>query len=145
MTSISASYSGVVINQNGTPALRYDWRDSFNGDWVYQTFTLPTNYIRGSDPDEQIIPDLSGLQILLSIDNGYATAASLDYVLQYLVTDISGWNTLSSGSVMGSHADGNKVWYDIFFPQTVPVNRDILSSQFRFGLQTRTAANTAIG
>jgi hypothetical protein len=75
-TNIAADYSGIIINQNSMssgPMSPFAWRSSYAGGWIYQTFYLPADYERGG----ALIPDLSGFQILVSIDTGYALAAAL--------------------------------------------------------------------
>lgn len=140
--SLCDSYSGVVLNQNATATDQYRWRDTYNGNWIYQTFTLPASHERGYSASEKIIPDLSGFQVLVSIDPSFAPSASLDYTLQYYGGVNVGWRPLTNGTVIGAHADGAFVWFDIIFPTSVPISPDLLGSEFRFGIQTRTAAAT---
>lgn len=140
---ITDSYSGVVVNQNATPTTIYNWRSTYGANWVYQTFFLPADYQRGILIAEQTIPDLSGFQVLVSIDPGYAGAASLDYVVQYYVGNNGGWQPLTSGTVIGSHADGNSVWFDVIFPDSIPITTNMLTNQFRFGIRGRTVQTGA--
>lgn len=134
------TYSGVVINQNvsGAP---YDWRTNGAG-WLYQTFTLPSDYTRGTTTEEQRIPDLSGIQVFVTIDSGYASSASLDFSLQWYGGIDTGWIMLTSGTIIGAQTDG-EVWFDIPFVDSVPVTPEMVDASFRFGIQARTAMGAA--
>lgn len=134
-----SSYSGIVLNQNATTTNPYSWRPA-GGGTIYQTFTLPANYQRGTSSSELRIPDLSGLQILTYIKPGAAIPATVDYQLTYFINASGGWQPLASGTVIGSHSDGQS-WFDIIFDNPVPVTQAMLSKQFRFSIQTRTATN----
>lgn len=138
--SLTASYSGVVINQNDTPTGMYDWR-SQGANYLYQTFTLPSDYTRGALVDEQNIPDISGFQFYVDIDSGYAASAGLDYKLEYYD---QGWITLASGTVVGAHSDG-LCWFDVILSNSVPVTTDMLSSIFHIGIQARSTQGGVLG
>lgn len=128
-------YAGVVLNQNAVPTGYYPWRASYGGLWIYQTFTLPSDFTRGTESSEVRNPDLAGFQVLVGIDSGQASRASLNYTLQYYNGN---WNTLSAGSVTGAHTDGPAVWMDVFFPRSVPVPLGLQESAtlWRIGIQT---------
>lgn len=139
---LTDQYSSVVLNQNAIVGGQINWRGQ-GANWIYQTFTLPSDYPRGTDASEVRIPDLSGFQVFVSIDQGFAASASLDYVLQYYNGDNDGWVPLASGTVMGAHTDGSNVWFDVVLPQSIPIQSQFLTKQFRFGIQGRTATGAA--
>jgi len=120
------NYSGVVINQNQTSVASI----TTDGLWRYQEFFLPSDYARGSDADETIIPALTGIQLLAGVTD--ATAASIDWTLQYDLFG-SGWQTLASGTVASAQAVGDKIWIDIYFDSPLAITNDLLSERFRFG------------
>jgi hypothetical protein len=138
MTDLTGNYSGVVLNQNAIPTGELAWVMSDNGNLVYQTFTLPSNYIRGTDSPHT--PDLSGFQVYCSIIQGFAEAATLNYVVQFYN---EGWYTLTQGTQIGCHADGN-VWFDVIFGQSIPVTPLMLSSQLRICITTPNVMPTAL-
>jgi hypothetical protein len=138
MTDLTGDYSGIVINQNTPSTGNFNWRGTYGGNWIYQTFTLPSNYTRGSTDDELENPDLSGFQLFVNIDEGYAQSASLDYTLAYYDGD---WVNVASGTQVGSHSDGN-CWIDVIFTNSIPVTDLMLRSIFQLGITTRTAHNS---
>src|ERR1700722_6937276 len=104
--TLTQLYSGVVINQNATPRTMYPWRAN-GGNQIFQTFYLPDNYQLGSaDP---IAPDISGFQVLVEIDTGYAQSAAIAYTMDYFDV-VSGWNNLASGTSIGAFMDGTQMW-----------------------------------
>lgn len=134
---LTDSYSGVVINQNAISSGNYAWR-SGGANWVYQTFALPSSYIRGSQASSLTIPDISGFQVMCNIDTGYAAAAALDYALDYYGGTDVGWQPLTSGTIIGAQADGGAVWFDIILPQSVAITPALTGKQFRLGVYGRT-------
>lgn len=134
-------YAGIVLNQNTPPTGWLPWRAAYANAWIYQTFALPTDFLRGATRS----PDLAGFQVLVAIDAGQAANAALTYTLQYFD---GGWNTLTSGSVTGAHADGAAVWMDVYFPQSIPISPTIFTaiSKWRIGLQvTSTSPISQVG
>lgn len=132
--SVTEAYSGIAIEQNALVAGSLDWRGDLDAQALYQTFYLPTNYEMGTTAIEQRYPDLSGFQVMVGIDAGYATTATLGWTMDYYVNG-SGWTNLISGTTIGNHTDG-QCWFNVIFPQSVPVNEAIATSQMRFGIVT---------
>jgi len=113
----SEKLSGIVINQNqlAESSSHYVSADQ----WVYQEFILPKSFPRGNKKIQKI-PDLTGLQVFVSVDEGCEKAASLDWKLEYYEPSF-GWNGTSSGTSVGaafSSSDDtpdNGVWMPIYF------------------------------
>lgn len=133
-------YSGVVLDQNQPPALDTD-NANVGSSWIYQGFYLPDNYQRGTNSNELSIPPLSGFQILVGIDEGYSSTATLDYTLDYYNLT---WNNLTTGTTIQAHMDGDKVWMDIYFDNPVNIGSDIIDFQFRFGIRGRAVSGSTI-
>lgn len=128
--SITANYSGVVINQNATPTQAIAL---VPGDWYYQTFYLPSTYQYGSEPSQHKVPSLSGFQLLVKIPEGDAATAGLKYLFQYHIVSQAGWTTLEEGEVVGVHTAAEKVWMNIFFKNSIPIDIEQTNLQFRIG------------
>lgn len=133
-------YSGIILNQNQPPALDTD-NAEISSSWVYQEFYLPDNYQRGTNSNELSIPPLSGFQILVGIDEGYSSTATLDYTLDYYNL---AWNNLTTGTAIQAHMDGDKVWMDIYFDELANIGSDILDFKFRFGVRGRSVSGSTI-
>lgn len=118
-------YSGIIIDQNQRPVELLDLDT-----WVFQDFYLPDNLVRGTDANETRAPALSGLQVLLSVED----ADSLE-VEWFLDVSDSGWIRLVSGTTVGAHADGNYVWVDLLFDNPVIVPPDYLEQKLRLGIR----------
>jgi hypothetical protein len=136
---ITKDLSGIVFNQNLEPqdddtGLGY-WSLPDNS-WVYQEFRLPFDYVRGSDEEEQEVPDFSGIQILVNISAGLAKYAACDYKLQVNEFGL-GWLTLAEGTAIGAPADG-VVWMNIFFPDAIPITESQSGAKLRLGISGRT-------
>ena len=133
--NIAEKFSGVIINQNQPPLSSIP----VDGDWAYQEFYLPIDYKRGTDDNEMLIPALSGGQVLVAIDEGYAAQATLDFIIQ--INDVSNntdnWVDLGSGMAIGAHADGDRVWMDLFLDSPIRVFDNTLSSKYRIGIRGR--------
>lgn len=162
-SNICRDYSGIVINQNQVPASINDWfavttptaslpillNESAPRptSWIYQEFFLPPNYARGTSPGEQTIPDLSGIQLMVGVDPGYALCASLDYVLQYYYIG-SGWQTIASGTTIGAQTDGTQFWFDMIFNSSAPIISALINpsspTRFRFGVLGRAMYGQAV-
>lgn len=135
--SLVREYGGVVLDQNQKPVTSADYIDVTDGLWRYQEAFLPANYPRGESSDERFLPPLSGWQVLVGVDEGYATTASLDWTLEYELFGV-GWILLTQGTTIGTHADGDKLWFDAVFDQPIEVTETILVSRLRFGFRART-------
>lgn len=142
MSTICENYSGIVINQNRTPTKETDFL-AVGASQFYQSFRLPGNYQLGTDADEFRYPDLSGFQLLVDIDEGFAANVSMNYTLDYYIFG-SGWANLTKGTIAGSHADGPQVWLDVIFPTSVPVSQTIANSLLRIGFQNTGLAGEGI-
>lgn len=140
---ITQTYSGVVVDQNAPVTGSINWRSApYNSQTVYQTFWLPNNYEMGTTSIEQRFPDLSGFQVMVSVDVGYDLTATLNYTLDYYVLG-SGWTNLTSGVTIGCHV-GGQCWFDVIFPESVPMNGSIASSQMRFGITTTSSIGSTL-
>lgn len=123
-TKLSENYSGIVINQNQTidtlilPA---------NYDNYIQEFHLPSNYRRGTESGELRYPALSGLQLMVEIEVGYARYAAFDYALQYQTFGL-GWTTVTEGVAIGAPNDG-LTWMTAYFD---PVEVDLEKANARW-------------
>lgn len=131
---LTKQYSSIEFAQDQLPN-ENDFINVVDDVWRYQEFFLPDNYARGSGTGRSI-PALSGLQLLTAIENEYAHTAGLDWSLQYRVFGIN-WITLIEGTTVGAHADGDKVWFDIFFDAPVQITDEILKNRLRFGFKSR--------
>lgn len=142
MSATVQKYSGIVLDQNAPVAGGVGWRSQLQAQTIYQTFYLPGNYELGTNANELRYPDLSGFQVMVSIDDGYAFTATLAYTLDYYVNG-SGWTNLISGTSIGSHTDG-QCWIDVLFDESVPVNSTIATSQMRIGITTTSSSGQPI-
>jgi hypothetical protein len=144
MRSLALNYSGVVIDQNQPPQSDVAYQTLSNS-WFYQTFQLPLNYERGTNEGELYYPDLSGFQLFVSITPGDASIASLQWTIDQYIGN-SGWSNLATGTTVGSHADGEQVWYDVLFSKTIPVNGSMITgpnSTLRFGFISEAGVTAA--
>lgn len=145
--SVTQNLSGIVFellqgdNADGNQAA-FAWTNPFlntylpvnqtTPDWVYQEFRLPDNYQRGEGDKT---PPLTAIQIFCAIESGYAKTAALDYKLEHY--EVSGWETLTEGTVLGAHSDGDEVWFDLYFDHPVDIKDAWLTDSFRFGVKAR--------
>jgi hypothetical protein len=134
--ALTENYSGVVIDQNIVNSSA-DWISITDGAWRYQEIFLPSDYARGTDSDERVLPSLSGWQLLVGVDNGREQSATLDWRVEYQVFGI-GWISISEGTTIGTHVSGNRVWFDIIFDNPLEVTQTISESRLRFGFRGRT-------
>lgn len=136
--TLTTDYSGVVINQNANPTGSWDWQGNAGG-LVYQTFTIPSNYTRGTGSDTNT-PDLSGFQLNVNVPTTAPAAATINYTLDYYD---QGWITVASGTQIGCHVAGN-CWMDVVFPTSVPVITAMIAGDLnpeailRIGVSTTT-------
>lgn len=100
---------------------------------IYQTFYLPTDIERGARAGEIRIPELSGLSVLLDVAAGTQETVSVDWALEREIFG-SGWNPVVNGTTVGAQAEGDKVWFDIYFDDLVTIDPAALTDQFRFSL-----------
>jgi hypothetical protein len=116
--------SGIVLNQNVTPAASNDYVDLTSSNTFYQEFYLPQNYARGTDAD-LTIPPLTGFQILAKVRDGYAEATSVYFEVQYKKFGLS-WVKLDSGYSLGADTSGDKVWLDLLLDSPLAITNDML-------------------
>lgn len=125
-TQFTRNYSGIVINQNAIPT-----GSTTLDDYIYQEFFLPQNYQFGSKDGEYNCPDITGFQILVS---AYLTG-TFDWKLERDDYEL-GWQTLATGTTEGVHAEGEKVWADIYFSKGVPITFGYLDNRYRLGIKS---------
>ena len=127
--SLPQNYSGVVIEVDAGGEEASPTASSLHlttlplalgSQTWYQIFHLPEDYPRAEEETEQRIPGLSGFQLLLTIAHGEAATCKLNYKLQQYLLG-SGWVTHEQGTITGAHAEGNRVWMDIYFEKEVPI------------------------
>jgi hypothetical protein len=129
MGTLVEDYSGIAVDQNAPSTAFYPWRAT-GGNFLYQYFTLPQNFGRGSvDPQ---FPDLSGFQILVAVDEGQSATASVVARLDYNAGN--GWVNVATGTATGAPNDGPYVWFNVLLSSSVPVTAAIAGSQLRFGI-----------
>lgn len=133
-------YSGVVINQNQVPAASDDWLNIGDQNWRYQEVFLPSDYVRGDDAGHQIIPPLTGWQLLVGIPAGTRATASLDWNCAYQQFGV-GWVPLASGRQTGAHAEGDKVWFDMPFDEPADLTFETYVLRLRFGFRLISGIN----
>lgn len=127
--------SGVVFTQNQTPAGSGDKFSLESTDYVCQEFRLPSNFARGSGA-ELNIPELTGIQLLVTVTEDHAVTAGLDWVVQHYVSGV-GWTDEASGTSVQSHAEGDQIWYDLLFDEGIQPTADSLTEMWRFGIAGR--------
>jgi hypothetical protein len=79
---IAIELSGLTLSQSGAVTGSVDLSE---GDFVYQTFRLPTNYPRGYNSGQVRIPPICGLQVNVNVEVQFANVAALDYRLDYYI------------------------------------------------------------
>lgn len=139
MSQVIEQYSGIVVNQNQKPSEASDYI-TLDNNWRYQEVFLPSDYPRGTKAGEQIIPPLSGWQLLVGVDSGSQKTASLEWVCQYDIFGI-GWVTLTSGTATGIHTEGDQVWMDLLFNNPADLGFEIMADRFRFGFRKVSGVN----
>lgn len=127
-------YSGAIIHQNQAPENDNDIYPLVES-WVYQEFALPDNYQRGG-----YIPDLTGAQLTVQVEEGWASAASLDYKLEHQVFGV-GWEELTSGIMIGCVTDG-MITCNLYFNLPVELNESNLEEKFRVGVKGRVTGSS---
>jgi hypothetical protein len=140
--SITSIYSGIVLEQNSPASGIIDWRGEYDSQAIYQTFYLPSDYVMGTAESELRVPNLSGLQVMVDIDDGYAATATLGYTLDYYIPN-SGWSNLISGQTIGNHTDG-KCWFNLIFSSAVEMDATIAGSLMRIGVVTTPAIDDVV-
>jgi hypothetical protein len=144
---LSKELSGIVVQQNTIPTDDNDFVTARS--WYWQQFSLPADYARGGTA----IPPLTGIQVYVTVAQGYARYAALDFRLSVYKVG-TGWIDLNSGVAVGARAESagsNKdqgLWFDMYFePVDIAPHLDqnrISNTQFRFAVRSRTPVDTTI-
>lgn len=137
MSKFTNNYSGIVINQNASPA-EADHKVQFIAEQQYsQEFILSDNHIRGKDAPEQTIPPLTGFHLLVEVPDGTQDQIGFDWAIEYYIFG-SGWSPLenASGSVLGSVSSGEKVWVEGISDKPIEIPKELLSTKFRIVLNS---------
>jgi len=129
--SICADYSGVVFDQNQVTGELNPGTEQF-----YQTFRLPEDYLRGSKPEQQRFPSISGFQLLAEVEEDTEETVTLEYTLEQHNFGSVAWEVLAKGTAVGAQADG-KVWLDVILGKEIPVTPDLVSNvaELRIGFK----------
>lgn len=139
---VTDQYSGTILSQNASASGSIDWRNAYASQQIYQNFFLPRNYQLGTLASEIRYPDISGFQVMVTIDQGHSSTAALDISLDRFILG-SGWSNLLTGTVVGAHTDGT-CWMDIMLPEPLTITADLATSEFRLGLTPRLATGAPI-
>lgn len=133
------NYSSPVINQNApvTNTVQVANKSTYQSQWIYQTFHLPEDYQVGTTQEEIKFPDLSGVQVQVNIQEGFASSATIDYKLDQYVPS-SGWTSLIVGKQIGAATTG-QTWVDILFDAPQPITASVVQSLFRVGVRVQSA------
>lgn len=132
--SINSYYGGIVYNTRlyGDTATSKEADDK-----IYQEFYLPGDYVRGQD----VIPPISGIQILCTVETSYAATSAVDYQIDWYTN--AGWTQLVAGTEFGAHVDGEQVWFDIYLDEPLVITEEMLTAKFRFGVESKLSDNPA--
>lgn len=129
MSNFSKNLSGVVFNQNAAPTNAAHFATFASTSAYYQDFYLPANYARGTDAD-RLIPPLTGFQFLLKVASGASLTTGLGIELSYKRFGYD-WAPLGTAQTVGTPADGDKVWIDLYFDEPIEITEDMLDDRFR--------------
>lgn len=132
--TVLAQYSGVVINQNQAPLADSHWMVPGTTTY-YQEFVLPPGYQRGTDNDELVVPPLTGLQVMVGIDEEHIDDAVVIWTLEHKSFG-DPWQVRASGTTVGAHAWGDKVWMDLMTDDGVEINAEMLEDRYRYSIKT---------
>lgn len=138
--AIIEELSGIILNQNVPPTDGTNFYTA-TGAKFYQEFFVPDNFLRGTADDEQRFPSLTGFQMAVGIDQGFESAAAFDWTLEYRVFELD-WIKVDSGTAIGAHTYGNRVWMNALFTNPIPFDLVRSNSRFRIGIVSN---NTATG
>lgn len=139
------SFSGVVLNQNVNSSSTLVLTGA--APQYSQTFQLPGDYPRGDTGS--LIPDLTGFQVRVGLSD--ADAATLTWELDRNDGTILApmWTNLSSGVTTGTGlgvASGDAytgpAWFNVYFPNTIPVPVNKLTNQYQIIISGATGADT---
>lgn len=128
MALASKLLSGIEFSQTVATA-----KTALSATFLYQQFYLPTDIERGTRANEVRVPDLTGFAVLLDVADGAQDTVIVTWVFQREIFGV-GWVTVTNGTTMGAQSDGDKVWFDIYFPSMIPVDPAATSDKFRIGI-----------
>lgn len=141
VSSLTRDYSGVVINQDVAPATGSSTLAAYVGVPVYQDFFLPDDYRRGTDDGELRWPALSGFQVLVTVADGFADQAALEWTVDRFELG-TGWIPQASGVAIGAPADG-RVWMTVYLDRPLEVIDDTVRDRYRFSVAGRLDGSVA--
>lgn len=125
MSDLTLDYSGIAINYDYASTAQFTLS---GGQQIAQKFVLPVDYVRGTTSIEERIPDITGFQILVNIDD--ETTAGFEWSIGYssVAVPVASQQivTVQSGTTTGAYKSGN-VWFDIIFDEPITVGTDQLS------------------
>lgn len=119
--------SSIVVNQSQVAETALFASGIAEG--YIQEFHLPSDYRRGTESGELRYPRLSGLQLLVTIANGYEQYAAYDYALQYKVFGLD-WITTTTGVAIGAPASG-LTWMTAYFDEAVEITSTTATARWR--------------
>lgn len=123
---LAQKYSSVVFNQNQLTDLV---TAPATEEGYMQEFHLPSDYRRGTESGELRYPQLSGVQLLVTIAEGYERVAAFDYEVQYQVFGL-GWITVTEGVAIGAPTD-ELTWMNAYFPEPVDIDATKAAARWR--------------
>jgi hypothetical protein len=133
--TFAEQFSTPILDQNQTPTGSFAV-GTFD---LVQEFVLPRDFARGITGGNGKVPALTGLQLLVDIDQGYQDVAALDYELTRHELNV-GEVSLASGTAIGNDLSGDKVWFTIYFDEPIDVEEGwIDQGRFRFLIHGRSA------
>ncbi len=103
--------------------------------WVSQDFMLPQTIVRGTDDDELLIPPLTGFSVMVGVAEDNVPATVIEWKFERFIP-AEGWELVESGLTNGAQAEGNKLWFDIYFDRLVTVDTVMLSRACRISVRS---------
>lgn len=139
--NLTQKYSSVVLNQNVAVSVNTD-KASGLGAKYRQEFYLPSDYRRGTESGELRYPDLSGFQLMVEVEAGFAAQATFEYTVEYQVFGL-GWVTVAAGIAIGAPVDGT-CWMDAYFEAPVEIDQTKASARWRITFWGRAATDREV-
>ena len=115
-------YSGVVFAQESIST------GSVTSGTVYQDFFLPSDYVRGPQSTEPLIPLLTGFQVAMQSS---ATNIDLGWQIDHLDAT-NNWNMLAAGTILQAPITNTLFWASCFASTPITINPLWLKDRFRF-------------
>jgi hypothetical protein len=136
--------SGVIFSQNQAPTDEDHTISLESNDYVCQDFYFPARYTRGL-ADAPNTPELTGIQLLVAVEEGFRTSAALDWRVQFFDTSSQlGWETIAEGTSVQSHVEGEEVWYDLLFDEGINPPATTLEERWRFCIRGRVTSGDVL-